>query len=110
MTPTDSHTPKYIRLFCFTLKDQMFRHGTLSHPSNHIPLGLARALWIFWPYEVLDIETWGLDQFTLPVSKHCVLMQKSYHIPLRLTKALWSSGHSECNMFFNVKKKLSFSI
>ena len=47
MTLTDSHTPKYIRLFCYTLKNQMFGHGTLSHSSNHIPLRLARALWSF---------------------------------------------------------------
>ena len=47
MTPTDSHTPKYIRLFCFTLKDQMFRHGTLIHSFSHIPLRLAKALWSF---------------------------------------------------------------
>ena len=47
MTLTDSHTPKYTRLFCYTLKDQICGHGTLTHSSNHIPLRLAKALWSF---------------------------------------------------------------
>ena len=47
MTLTDSHTPKYTRLFCYTLKDQICGHGTLTHSHNHIPLRLAKALWSF---------------------------------------------------------------
>ena len=47
MTQTDSHTPKYIRLFCFTLKNQTFGRDTFTHSSNHIPLSLAKALWSF---------------------------------------------------------------
>ena len=46
MTPTDSHTPKYIRLFLFYI-ERLFGHSTLTHSSNHTPLRLAKALWSF---------------------------------------------------------------
>ena len=107
MTLTDSHTPKYLRLFSYTLKNQMFGHGTLTHSSNHIPLRLAKALWSFGHSEcnmtLTDSHTpkyLRLFSYTLKnqMFGHGTLTHSSNHIPLRLAKALWSFGHSECNM------------
>ena len=43
MTPTDSEIYTFILFYI----ERLFGHSTFTHPSNHIPLRLAKALWSF---------------------------------------------------------------